>query len=436
MRDAMLVFGGRVIFVGLWYVALVLVYNGLGQDAAGLTQAGLFAVSIASVKIISGCVVEPVDIALMRSGPGLLRSDPAAAFRLFRAAFWMRLAAVLVVAGVALAMAAAFGFDVPGQPGLAPLVPYIAAGVVGDMLFRSVLIVLQAASRFIAFVLIEGVLQGARFAAILLLWASDGMELDRIMVAYAAAPYAAALCGALLVPRGLFASPRSDRQAFRDLLHFLKWMLPAMMLATFNERLDVLLVYGFSGADAAGLYGAMLTLALAADVLAGSLGSILHPRIVEMHAQGRYGPTLRGYLRVSLPGCALVLVGAVLLADLVIPRVLGPAYGAGIPVFLWLLAGTLAWLAIVPLPMALVGILAPKRIAMVTVGQSLIVLCGGVVLLPMLGAVGMAQTIFGMRVAIALALLALAQRIAPAGRADAAAALPAVDAVHVAGPGR
>lgn len=435
-RDALLVFAGRVIFVGLWYAAVVLVYKGLGEDAAGLAQAGLFAVSIACIKIITGCIVEPVDVALMRRGPALLRSDAEAAFRLFRAAFWMRLAAVTAAAAVMLGTAAAFGTRFPGHPGLMALIPYIALAVVGDMLFRSVLVILQAGERFLAFVLIEGTLQAVRFGAILLLWAGGGMRLDHIIASYAVAPYVAALCGAMLLPRGLFASPATDRGAVLDLLHFLKWMIPAMVLATLNERLDVLLVYSFSGADAAGLYGAMLTLALAPDVLAGSVGSILQPRIVEMRDRGTYAPTLRRYLRISLPACALAFLGAVLLAGPVIQALLGATYAAGVPAFLWLLAGTLFWLAVTPLPLSLVGILAPKRIAVVTATQSCVVLCGGLLLLPAFGAIGMAQTIFGMRVAIALMVMVLAQRLLRPAPAGAAGLLPATEGGRLAGPTR
>jgi O-antigen/teichoic acid export membrane protein len=411
-RDALLVFGGRVAFVGLWYVAVLLVYKGLGADARGLEQAGLFAIAIAAVKIASGCLVEPVDLALMRRGPGLLETDPEAAWRLFRAAFWLRLSSVLGLALLLLPAAAAAQLLLPGQPGLVGLVPFVVAAIIGDMLLRSVLVVLQAGHRFIPYVLVDGTVQTVRFGAILGLWAMGSMELGLILGCYAAAPFLAAAAGAALLPRGIFAAATTDRAAWLELFHFLKWMLPAMLLATFNERLDLLLVFGFAGAEAAGLYGAMLTLALAPDLLAGSLGSILQPRIVRMRDEGTYGTHLRRFLAVSVPACAALFVAALFLAEPVILRLLGPAYAAGAPVFLWLSAGTLAWLAITPLPASLVALLAPRRIAAITLAQSVIVLAGGLVLLPAFGPVGMAQTICGMRIAVALALLLVARRMA------------------------
>ncbi|MBR0670936.1 lipopolysaccharide biosynthesis protein [Neoroseomonas soli] len=418
-RDALLVIGGRIGFVGLWFVAVLLVYRGLGADEAGLAEAGRFAVAIACVKIASGCIVDPGDVALMRRAPTLLRSDAEAAHRLLRAAFLLRLVATLVVAAALLAFAAGFGRRLVGGGGaVAPLMGLIVAAILADMLFRSVLVVLQAAERFPALVLLEGALQVSRLLAILLLLAAGAMTVERVLVAYAGAGFLAGLAGAaLLLPRALFASAGIDRADVRDLVGFLKWMVPAMVLAAFNERLDILLVYAFKGADAAGRYGAMLTLAVVPDLVAGCLAAIVQPRIARMLAEGSYGETLRRFLTVALPGAVLCFLVALLAGPTVIPLVLGAGYAPGVPAFLWLLAGTLFWLAVTPLPMSLVAVHAPARIALVTIGQTAIIVTGAVALLPPFGPVGMAQAVCAMRVGVALALLVMAHRMARPPRA-------------------
>ena len=86
--------------------------------------------------------------------------------------------------------------------------------------------------------------------------------------------------------------------------------------------------------------------ALVPDLVAGSLASVVQPRIARMRSEGTYPAGLRMFLRFSLPGAALAFVAAVLLADPVIPLVLGAGSRPGIPIFLWLLAGTLFWLAV------------------------------------------------------------------------------------------
>jgi O-antigen/teichoic acid export membrane protein len=416
-RDAVLVIGGRIGFVALWFFAVLLVYRGLGSDPAGLAQAGLFAVAIACVKIASGCIVDPCDVALMRRTPALLRDDPEAAYRLFRAAFVLRGGLTMAVVLTLLVFAEHFSRDVLGHPEATPLVRFVAAAILGDMCFRSVMVVLQAAERFRALVLLEGLMQVLRLGSILLLGAFGAIRVDLVLASYAAASFLALLVGAVwMLPRRLFASPRFEGRDLRQLLHFLKWMMPAMVLAAVNERLDIMLVYGFGGSDAAGLYGAMLTLALVPDLVAGSLSSLLQPRIARMREAGTYGALLRRFLQIAVPTLGFAFLLALVLARPVITLVLGPAYAEETGSFLWLLAGTLVWLAVTPLPMTMVAVHAPAHIALVTAGQSAIVASVGLVLLPLYGPIGMAVAVFATRVCVALALYLMAQRLAaPAG---------------------
>ena len=43
--DALVLTFGRIALVGFWFVAVLLVYRGLGASPEGLAQAGFFAVS-------------------------------------------------------------------------------------------------------------------------------------------------------------------------------------------------------------------------------------------------------------------------------------------------------------------------------------------------------------------------------------------------------
>ena len=194
-----------------------------------------------------------------------------------------------------------------------------------------------------------------------------------------------------------------------------------MLLAAVNERLDVFFVYSAKGAESAGLYGAVLTLAVVPDILGGCLSTILQPRIVRIRDDGAFALNMRRFLMLSVPVCGAALLAALLLAEPVIPLVLGAKYVPAIPAFQWLLAGTLFWLAVTPLPLTLVAVLAPERIVFVTIGQSCIVLFGGFVMLPALGVLGMAQAMFAMRIVVALAVVAVARGIVTASpRVEAA----------------
>jgi len=410
--EALLVTAGRIAFVGLWFLAVLMIYAGLGRNAEGLRQAGLFAIAIASVKLASGFLSDPVDLALMRRVPLLLQGSQPAAFAVIRAAFGMRLGAACAIAALLALTAPWVATDVLGQPGAAGLVRVTALCIVGDVMFRAVLVVFQASTRFRVFLLIEALLQIGRFGTVAALWWWGSMRVDLVMASYAAASFVAAAAGLALLPPGLARSVRMEWRHGRELLSYLKWMMPAMLLAAVNERLDVMLLYWLRGPDQAGLYGAVLTLALVPDILGGCLSLVLQPRIAAMHGGGEFIRILRRFMAVSVPLCTLGFLAATLLADPVIPLLLGPHYAPAVPAFRWLLGGTLFWLAVTPLPMTLLAVLAPDRIALVTLGQSAIVVTGGVLLAPALGLTGMAQAICAMRVLIALVLAGLASSMA------------------------
>lgn len=412
-RNGLLVVVGRIGFVALWFGAVLLVYRGLGQHEAGLAQAGLFAVAIAIIKIVSGCIVDSSDVALMQKAPGLLQSDPRAAYRLLWAAFALRLSATLVAVALLLIGAGVIDRIAAPRLSIAPLMIWVVAAILSDMLFRSVMVVLQAQERFPALVLLEGTLQMTRLVAILMLWAGDWITVETVLEAYAGVAFLAAAAGAAtLLPRALFASLAISRTDLAELLGALKWLVPGMLLGVLNDRLDVLLVYYFGGAANAGRYGAMVTLALIPDLVAGSLAAIVQPRISRMRLEGSYAGNLRLFLRVSLPGALVAYLAALVLSQPVIGLVLGPGYTPGVPIMLWLLAGTLFWLAVTPLPLAMVAVHAPRRIALVALVQSALIVGTGLPLFWLAGDVGMAQGMCIMRVGVALALFAMARRLA------------------------
>ena len=419
--DAALMTGGRIGFVALWFVGVALVYRGLGADAGGVAQAGLFAMCIAVIKVVSGCITDPIDLALMRRAPALLQDDPKAAYRLLHTAFGLRLSCAALVAGALYGFAPEIAVLLFHRAEAAPLLGVVAVAILGDTVFRATLIVLQAGERFVAFVALEGALQVMRFAGVLALWATGTMSVEMAIGCYAAAAVVASVGGLLLLPRAMLVRFHTGWHELRELLHYLKWMTPGMVLAALNERFDVFLVNAFSGVEAAGLYGAMLILALVPDLIAGCLSAVLQPRIMRLYHGGHYGVAVRKFLMIAVPVCVLGMLMAIPLAGPVIGLMLGPAYLPGVPAFLWILAGTLFWLVVTPLPLTLLAVAVPSRIVLVTLFQSTVLLVVGLLLVPSFGLVGMAQTVFAMRVAVALVVVVAGHRLAATRPADGGA---------------
>jgi O-antigen/teichoic acid export membrane protein len=145
--------------------------------------------------------------------------------------------------------------------------------------------------------------------------------------------------------------------------------------------------------------------------VAGSLSTLLQPRIARMREEGTYSANVRRFLWICLPAAGIAFLLALLLAHAVIALVLGETYAAGSGIFLWLLGGTLFWLAVTPLPLTMVAVHAPARIAVLTLLQSAIVVLAGLLLLPSNGPIGMAVAVFTMRVGVAAVVYFVAQRL-------------------------
>ncbi len=92
----LLIYGGRIFLLGCWFLATRLLAVTLGPGGFGL-----YFLCQSAIRVVSGCIGDPLDMAVMREAPLLLRSNRSAALDLIRSAFWLRVciaAAVLVMA--------------------------------------------------------------------------------------------------------------------------------------------------------------------------------------------------------------------------------------------------------------------------------------------------------------------------------------------------
>ena len=83
----MLVTGGQVALLGIWFGATMVVARVLG-----LASFGLYTLCQNAIRLFSGCFGDPLDMAVMREAPIYFRSDRSRALSVIRSAFWMRFA--------------------------------------------------------------------------------------------------------------------------------------------------------------------------------------------------------------------------------------------------------------------------------------------------------------------------------------------------------
>jgi O-antigen/teichoic acid export membrane protein len=405
--------GLRMASLGVWLVGLVVLYRWFGTVEGGLGEAGAFALALAMVKVVTSCVGDAVDLQTMREVPLAMRTDPARANRMWQAAVALRLGIGLAAVAVLLLLAgwvAAVFLDDPGRVGLVRLA---GLAIVAELAWRAAFSYLQAQQRFVPLVGLEAALQVLRLSLIALFLLSGAVTAEAALTGYAAASLAIVAASPLVLPAAAFRPWRVVRAELRTALSYMAWVFPALLLAAATERADLFMLAGLGGPEVAGLYGAILPIALAPDMVGAFLAAVVQPKVAEMRRQGRYRSHALAISALFVPIAALAAAAIALLRHDIVMLTVGPAYAEVADAFAILAAGALAWLALTPLSLSTVVLLYPRATLFLSVGQAAFVLAAGLPLVATLGAVGAATTIAAMRVATALVLWWLAWINAP-----------------------
>jgi O-antigen/teichoic acid export membrane protein len=404
--------GARATMLGCSMVASVLIYRELAAGAsvggAELGQAGLFAIAMACVRVLTASIGGAADLTVLRRVPVLRRTDPAAAFAVVRAAFVLRAVAILTVGIVAIVARRWIAGALLHDETQAPLVGLVLAAATGELTLRAVLAVFQATERFDRFVAFEATFQGTRLLAILGLIAVGALQVTTAVGAYAALAFvSAALAASRLPRRELLGRPLVSVAALRDAGHFFGWTLVALAMAAMNERMDLFLLGRFRPVEEVGIYGGILVIALIPDFVGGLLATVLQPRVVRLQHEGALGHFGVRIFLVALPLGVLALAIINSFAEPIVALALGPHYAPGAQAFALVASGAIVWLVLTPVPAALISLSAPRLTTLLTVVQLILLGGGGLLVIPRCGPVGAAAVVAGVRLTLALVIIVL-----------------------------
>ena len=402
-RNALLVPGVRICLVAMGFASNVLIVRVLGP-----THFGIFALSIAFIKIFSGCFGDALDLAVLRRVPLYLHTDRPRALRVAWATLWLRLATGvgIVVIGMVFNSWIAEVFFRSGRDGV--LVVLAAAGVLGELLVRAVSSYFQSAEMYSQFLALDALLQGGRIGIFLALVGLNALDVRTALLVYVGASYVVVLAGTLMLPRDALRLIQANRRDIGEVFHYSKWMIVAMAIAATYERLDVFLLGYFKGSEQVGVYAAAFTLAIIPEFVAGAVGTVVQPRIVPLYSSGTLRGFARRYLRWAVPAVLTVAMGAYLLGGVIIPLLFSARYVASIPLFQILVVGTLFSALVNPLHGGLVAMISPRRMVMVTAAGLLAMLIGGSIVIPAMGSTGAAVLVGIVRIGIGVSVLLMA----------------------------
>ncbi len=410
--NIVLVTAARVSLLAAWFGATMLVARTLGRSAAGPAALALYTLCTNAIRIITSCIGDPLDMAVMREAPLFLRSDRPRALEIIRSAFWVRVG----LGGLAIAMASAIPWVVAWlvfqDPRFRFLAVLTAAGVLGDLLLRSVLGFFQLSERFVPFILTDAVWQLGRTAAVVALVMLNLLTARNAILLYVIAPYAAFAIAAVMLPRDVLTPARLPRHRLASLYHYSKWMVLATVMAAIYERLDIFMLNGFRGHYEAGIYAAAMTLAVIPDFIDGAVQTVLAPKVAPAFAAGTFNELQRWYLKYAIPLGVLAAAGAMLLGGPVIRILLGNSFALSVGPFKILVLSTIFNVVFTPLPAVLLNFVAPQKVTGIALIGLGIVLGGGVVIIPIFGIIGAAWLILAARVTIGTVIVLMATAIA------------------------
>jgi len=406
-RNFLLVTATRIALWSLWFLAIIIICRQLGK-----TGVGIYTICEAIIKIMWSCLGNPLDLAVLRRVPIYLRSDRPRALNIIRSAFLARIAfggaafAGILLLSDHLSLWFMAGID-PGT-----LFILTGFGVIGDLLSRSVLNYFQATEAFGRYVLIETVVQVGRFVLIVTLACTDNLTVQTAVGSYVVMAYVGFLFGICLLPRDIFGKSLAHRADIIEILHFSKWIISGMVIAALYERMDVLMLGRFWTPDEVGIYATAFKLAMLPELLVWCLSTIFYPRVVDLYRTDKFISWVKNYLKLALPLGAIAVTASLLLGDIAITIIFDGEFPESVQPFYLLVIGMFVWLVLAPLPMALLALVAPKKIVAITSFQLVLMFAGGVLLIGQFGFMGAAILIMSVRILIGFVIFILAWKVA------------------------
>lgn len=385
-KHAFVSFGGTAItgVLGVIFYAIVARYLGPAEN-------GIFAVSIATIALLSSVANIGLDTGLLKFVSESSKKNPIKAARIMRLTLEIKciIWILLFVTGwFAMPSIVSLLFSKPEL--VTPL--RIALFGVGTTLLSSYSSTLfQAHSRFFSWSAINVASNTSRLLLTFLFIFIGGLTVNSALGAYVVVLLGVFFVGIISFPR--FLSVRNEWSLFREFMNFNKWIALFTVIAAVASRIDTYVATHFLTLSEVGIYSVGVSLVSFVTQIVLALASVVAPKLTQKN----HGEFITYFKKLQLFVTGLAILGVIVgipLGSFVIPLVYGSAYSSSVLPFSILLIGNALFLIALPVHTSVIYYFAyPRLFVYVTIIRLCITALIGMWLIPQFGASGAAISV-------------------------------------------
>jgi O-antigen/teichoic acid export membrane protein len=228
-----------------------------------------------------------------------------------------------------------------------------------------------------------------RVVLVSLLLLTYSLDLLNAFVAVAGVPFIVTLVGLVTIPWNFLRAKGDERGCARELLHFGKWILVSLFCVMIFSRLGIFMLGYYGSPEEVGYFSAAYTFAMVFPVIAGTITTILLPKVAQLSSSEQ----MRFFVRKSLKFTMPIVIPSVILLFLSQP-IIDLAYGLeflpSVTVFQILVVSFSFAVIINPVSLVIFSMNKPQILAYLNVLQLLLTFSANMILIPTYGAVGAA----------------------------------------------
>lgn len=374
---------GNILGTIISAIALILFSRYMGP-----TEFGLFSAAFAAMQIVVRITDLGTNTAVERSVARVIDTDKKLADRLMRMSLWFKIISYISCVTIAWFLSPWIAHTILKIDNLS-LIRSAFLFSIGTIFFEYSMIIFQSTHKFglVARITIAQAIGKLGFGLILI-WQSL-LSASTALLVYGILPGLGALLAWKRNTLSSLTLPKTWRKDVRIILAVAKWTAVAAVAATLSDNIDTLLVQSFMSSYETGIWAGAVRIATFASVIGWSVGTVLNIRVAKYTDPKNLQIYLNKSWKLSL-GIILLLTLSLPLAPLIINLTIGSAYLEGvIPLQILIMSSAFAGAAS-PYVALFYLFDKPQYYAYAGIIETLIIVLGGIIFIPMYGLIGAA----------------------------------------------